>query len=53
MLQEAHQQGQLSSGTQFLLSGHEEDIEEQEEDHDTAWQFIQDHRSVKYHHRNI
>ena len=53
MLQQAHQQGQLSSRTQFLLSGHEEDIEEQEEDHDTAWQFIQDHRSVKCHHRNI
>ena len=47
MLQEAYQQGRLISGTQFLMTGYEEETQEIEEDHETAWQFMQDHSSVQ------
>ena len=37
-------------GTQCLISG---EAVEFQEDHDTSWQFMQDHRSVERCHSNI
>ena len=53
MLQDTYQQGRLSSGTQLLMTGCGEETQEAEEDHDMAWQFKQDHRSVQRCHGNI
>ena len=50
MLQEAQQQGGVSTRTQFFMS---EVSKAMDEDHGTAWQFIQDPRSVERHHCNI
>ena len=52
MLQGAQEQDCLHSGTQFLMTGVEDNVLTNE-DNDTAWQFMQDHRSAQCHHGNI
>ena len=50
MLQEAQKQGQVSTSTQFLMTGIEDDGME---DHDMSWQFMRDQRSVQHWHGTI
>ena len=49
MLQDAQEKGCFKCSTQFVING----VEDCDKAHETALQFIQDHRSVQCCHQNI